>query len=157
MAVQLDTFIFHEVGEMEDMCFDPALWREIMATLPHTTAELLSRAVKDILADTTSRGALHQMVRSRSSAALGFYAAFLDGLHKSLFPEIRAAVTRFIPDGNWRRIEDMIQAVHHKAATIADAIASLFIEGRRRQDWDWVAAELERRYIHPLTKRPPPT
>jgi len=150
-AAQLDTFLYHEVGELEDRTFGPAIWREIMAALPHTTVEFLSRAVKDILADTASRGTLHQIMRSRDGAALGFYAAFLDGLRKSLFPEIRTAVKYFIQDGGWPQVEDMIEAVHRKAHTMADTIAALFGEGRRDQNWDWVTAELNRRYIDPLT------
>jgi hypothetical protein len=156
VAAQLDTFLYHEVGELEDTAFDPTVWREIMAALPHTTTEFLSRCVKDILADTASRGALHQIVRSRSRAALGFYAAFLDGLRKSLFPEIRTAIKGFIQDGSWQQVEAMIQAVHQKAETMADTITSLFCEARRRKDLDGVTAELDRRYIRPLTN-PPPT
>jgi len=151
-AAQLDTFLYHEVGEMEDVAFDPAIWREIIAALPHTTAEFLSRAVKDILADTASRGTLHQILQARDRAALGFYAAFLDGLRKSLFPEIRAAVKTFIQDGSWQQVEGMNQTVHRKAHSMADTISALFGEGRRDGNWDGMTAELNRRYIDPLTK-----
>ena len=152
----MDTFLYHEVGELEDTAFDSILWREILAALPHTTTEFLSRSVKDILADTASRGTLPQIVRSRSDAALGFYAAFLDGLRKSLFPEIRAAVEGFMQDGSWQQVEAMVAAVHQKARTMADTITAVFAEGRQCHDWAWVAAELDRRYIHSLAKGSPP-
>lgn len=151
VAAQRDTFLYHEVGEMEDRCFDPRIWREIVAAMPHTTTEFLARAVKDMLADTASRGTLHQIVGSRNRAALGFYAAFLDGLRKSLFPELRSGVKIFLQDGNWQGVEAMITAVHNKAETMAQTIASLFTEGCRRQDHAWVTEELDRRYIQPLT------
>jgi hypothetical protein len=151
-AAQMDTFLYHEVGELEDTAFDATIWREILAALPHTTTEFLSRSVKDILADTASRGTLPQIVRSRNTAALGFYAAFLDGLRKSLFPEIRTAVEGFLQDGSWQEVEAMIAAVQQKAETMADTITAVFNEGRRHHNWDRVTAELDRRYIRPLAK-----
>ena len=151
VAAQQDTFVYHEVGELEDRCFEPHLWREIVATLPHTTTEFLARAVKDTLADTASHGTLHQIVRSRNRAALGFYAAFLDGLRKSLFPELRSGVKDFMQDGNWRGVESVIEAVHRKAEAMAQAISTLFLESGRRQEFTWVTEELNRRFIQPLT------
>jgi hypothetical protein len=150
-AAQLDTFLYHEAGEMDDTCFDSAAWRELIAALPHSPAEFLVRAVKDILADTDPGGALPQMVRTRTKAALGFYAAFLDGLRKHLFPEIRAGIAGFMQDENWSDIENMTRAVHQKAAEMARTIAALYREGQRDHDHTWVAEELNRRYIHPLT------
>ena len=110
IAAQQDTFLYHEIGELTDTCFDRRLWRDIIAALPQTRTELLVRTVKDILADTCPAGALRQIVRSRQTAALGFYAAFLDGLGKKLFPEIRTAVARFMKDNDWQAVTAMINS-----------------------------------------------
>lgn len=134
-----------------DSYFDRGLWRDIIAALPHTRTELLVRSVKDILADTCPEGTLHQIVRSHNTAALGFYAAFLDGLRKKLFPEIRTAITCFMRDGDWLAVVSMIGVVHERAKTMAQTITALFETGIRHHNSDWVDDELSRRYIDPLT------
>jgi len=151
VAAQQDSFLYHEVGELTDTNFDRSLWRDIIAALPHTRTELLVRAVKDILADTCPEGTLHHIARSRQAAALGFYAAFLDGLRKKLFPEIRTALACFMRDGDWPAVMTMIRAVHVRATTMAHTISSLFVEGTQHHTPAWVDEELSRRYIDPLT------
>jgi hypothetical protein len=155
VAAQKETFIYHEIGELTDTCFDPALWREMIATLPHTPAELLARTVKDMLADTGPEGTLAHIVRSRHRPALGFYAAFLDGLGKKMFPEIRSAVAAFMHDGDWRAVAQAIRSVHGEAAAMAQTIAAVFREGTREHDSDWIVEELTRRDIAPLTASSP--
>ena len=151
ITAQADSFVYHEIGELSDTHFDPEVWREMIALLPHTPAELLVRAVKDILADTCPDGTLHQIIRTRGKAALGFYAAFFDGLGKKLFPEIRAAVAGFIRDGDWQAVAAMVRSVYRKAADIALSISEVFLEGMQRHDSAWVADTLNRRYIAPIT------
>jgi hypothetical protein len=151
IAAQVDTFIYHEIGELSDTCFDQGIWRDIIAALPHTPVELLVRAVKDMLADTCHEGALHRIIQARSKAALGFYGAFLDGLGKKLFPEIRAAIMDFMHDGDWNAVTERVRAVYRKAADLARSITAVFVEGMQRHDSGWVSSELERRYIVPAT------
>lgn len=149
VAAQQKTFLYHEIGELSDTSFDPVIWRDIIAALPHTPVELLARAVKDILADTCPQGTLHQIIRSRAGAALGFYAAFLDGLGKQLFPEIRAAVRSYMQTGDWQAVADAVRLVYRKAVDMAQAITTVFDQGMRRHDSAWVLDELNRRYILP--------
>ncbi len=151
-AALQDTFLYHEIGELTDTCFDPGVWREIIAALPHTPVELLARTVKDMLADTGPEGTLPHIVRTRHRAALGFYAAFLGGLGKQLFPEIRSTVKAFLYDDDWRAVAQVIRAVHGKAAVMAQNITSVFREGSHENDVDtaWIVEELTRQYIEPL-------
>ncbi len=151
VEAQEETFLYHEIGELTDTCFDGAIWRDIVAALPHTPTELLVRTVKDMLADTGEEGTLPQIVRSRRQAGLGFYAAFLDGLGKKMFPEIRKGVARFIQDGDWQAITTMIHSVHGKAEGMARTISAVFEEGTRYHNPAWINEELNRRYIEPLT------
>ncbi|MBW2192935.1 MAG: hypothetical protein JRF27_04000, partial [Deltaproteobacteria bacterium] len=51
-AAETETYIYHELGEIQDTVFNRDIWREIIAAFPRTPVELLSRAVKDLLADT---------------------------------------------------------------------------------------------------------
>ena len=151
IEAQQDLFIYHEIGEMTEGGLASDVLRHIVSELPHSASEFLVRAVKDMLADTCPQGTLPQLARSRRTAALGFYAAFMEGLAKALFPEVRAAAAHFMQDHDWPSLEAAIQAVHHKARDMADTIAGLYAEGVRRNDLTWMAAELEDRYIHPLT------
>lgn len=151
VAAQQDTFVYHEIGELTDTGFDGDIWRPIVGAFPHAATEFLVRAVKDILADTCPRGTLPQIVLSRNAPALGFYAAFFDGLAKALFPEIRTAIARFINDGRWTPVEAALLDVHGRAREMALTIGALYDEALQRNNLEWMGAELERRYIHPLT------
>lgn len=151
IEAQQDVFIYHEIGEMSEGGVASDMLRHIVSELPHSASEFLVRAVKDMLADTCPQGTLPQLIRTRRTAALGFYAAFLEGLAKALFPEVRTAVADFMQNRRWLPLETAIQAVHRKARDMADTIAGLYGEGLRRDDLAWMAAELEDRYIRPLT------
>ena len=146
-----DTFLYHESGELSDRCFDHDTWRNIIAALPHTPTELLVRTVKDVLADTGPKGTLRHIRKNQQAAALGFYAAFLDGLGKKLFPEIRATVAGFMTDGDWQAVAAMVNSVHRKAETMAHTITALYSEGIQDHDPVWVNETLNRRYIEPLS------
>lgn len=151
ISAQRDIFLYHELGELTDTDFDRRLYRDIIATLPHTRTELLVRTVKDMLADTCPEGTLSHIVRSRQTAALGFYTAFLDGLRKKLFPEIRTTCACFMRNGDWSAVATMVSAVHARARTMAHTISSQFVEGTQHHSPAWVDDELSRRYIDPLT------
>jgi Family of unknown function (DUF6866) N-terminal domain/Family of unknown function (DUF6866) C-terminal domain len=146
-----ESFLHHEIGELSDRCFSRDIWRDIIAALPHTPTELLVRTVKDILADTGPKGTLRHIGKNQQTAALGFYAAFLDGLGKKLFPEIRAAVVCFMRDGDWPPVAAMVSNVHQKAETMAHTIIDLFMDGTRHHNPAWVNEALNRMYIEPLT------
>ena len=151
MQALQDTFLYHEIGELSDRCFNRDIWRDIIAALPHTPTELLVRTVKDVLADTGPKGTLRHIRKNQQAAALGFYAAFLDGLGKKLFPEIRATIAGFMTDGDWQAVAAMVNSVHQKAETMAYAIIALYREGTQDHDSVWVNETLNRLYIEPLT------
>ena len=92
---EVETYIYHELGELKDTAFDREVWRSILAAFPHSVIEFFVRAVKDILADTNEHGKLSYIVREKKAASLALYAAFLDGLRKLLFPELAEAFKEF--------------------------------------------------------------
>ena len=85
---------------------DSASLRAIIARFPGSALEFVSRAVKDILADTDPRGPLAYIARERRDSSLAFYLTFLDGLRDRLFPEIRPAWQQFQSDRRWEHIEE---------------------------------------------------
>lgn len=154
LAASRDTFILHEIGEMSDPVFNRAQWREIIGDFPHTGVELLARSVKDLLADTADQGPLWRIMDGKRTAALGFYAAFLDGLALALFPEIRPAFDRCIASGSWEPIEQAVIAVRERAGRHASQMMNICREGKRRGDMQWAAATIEKKLLRPLRGAP---
>ena len=102
---ELDIFIYHEVGENQKNLLDSSMLKKIISVFPATALELVARAVKDILADTHSKGLLGHILVSEKKSSLCFYISFLDGMRKLLFPEIIEASKKFWGSGDWSLIE----------------------------------------------------
>ena len=149
-AAEMEIYLYHELGEIKDTSFKPEIWREIVATFPHTPIELLARTVKDLLADTNDYGTLRHIVREQKTASLGFYVAFLDGLRKDLFPELLEAFKEFSRSHSWEVVEQAISSGYKTAKGYAEAMSSIFREGKVRNDMEWVETELEKRLLAPI-------
>jgi hypothetical protein len=147
---EMETYIYHELGEMHDTVFDRQLWREIIAAFPHTPVELLARSVKDILADTNPNGSLRYIVRERKAASLALFVVFLDGLRKELFPELMEAFQEFTQTNNWLLIEQAISSGYNTAKNHADVMCRIFQRGRDADDLQWAEDEIRRRLLVPL-------
>ena len=147
---EVETYIYHELGEIQDDTFDRDIWREIIATYPHSPIELLVRSVKDLLADTNEYGTLRHIVRERKTASLGFYVAFLDGLVETLFPEPVEAFGDFSQTRNWQVIEQAISTGYHIAKYYAEAISSIYRKGKEKNDMTWAKHEIETHLLVPL-------
>jgi hypothetical protein len=144
---QRETYIYHEIGELRDHVFDKDIWREVIAAYPHTPVELLARAVKDLLADTSASGALAHIVREQKEAALGFYVAFIDGLAKENFPELRAAFHEFTQTGKWQVIERAVSHGHQRARQQAAFIMETYLQGKEKHEEEWAKEQIEKRLI----------
>lgn len=103
---EMEAIIHHEVGEMLEKTLDSLTLKKIVGFYPGSAIEFLARSVKDVLADTHENGMLGHIIGARKESSLGFYVAFLDGMRKTLFPEIVAAFSRFAVDGDWQVIEE---------------------------------------------------
>ena len=152
LAAQKDNFVYHEIGEMKDSTFDPIIWRELIAAFPHSPVELLARAVKDLLADTTQHGTLCYLIRNRKAAGLGFYVAFQDGLLKELFPELRTAFRDFTKTRDWRIIEEAVATGYRNAKNFTEEIVHIFETGKQNQKMHWAKNEIERRLLGKIKK-----
>ena len=149
-AAEMETYLYHELGELRDTAFEPGIWREIIATFPHTVIELLARSVKDLLADTNEYGTLRHIAGKRKAASLGLYVAFFDGLRKELFPELSEAFREFIRTRSWQVIEEAIAIGYTTARGYAQSLSCIFQRGKRENDMKWVEREIETRLLAPL-------
>jgi len=102
---ELEIFIYHEVGENQENLLGNEVLKKIISAFPASALELVARAVKDILADTHSKGLLGHILAKERKSSLGFYVSFLDGMRKLLCPEIVEASKQFWKNGDWALIE----------------------------------------------------
>lgn len=147
---EVECYIRHELGEMEDRIFDRNTWRELIATFPHTPVEMLARTVKDMLADTNPAGTLPYILQERKGASLAFYVAFAGHLRKLLFPRLIEAFEAFSRTGAWDAVEKAVAADHGEARRLAVEMIRLYREGKARHDDRWIEGRIEDSLLRPL-------
>jgi hypothetical protein len=147
LAALKKTYIYHEIGELHDTVFDRDIWREIIAAYPYSPVEYLTRAAKDLLADTNNYGTLRHIVKERETASLAFYAAFLDGLPKQFFPELLTSFQMFTQTGDWGIIDQAVSSGYNTAKKHAVLITDLYQEGVRKNDKKWAETEIQKHLI----------
>jgi hypothetical protein len=153
LAVQKDNYIYHEIGELSDSTFNPTIWRELIAAFPHSPVELLARGLKDLLADTSPKGTLPYLIKTRKTAALGLYAAFLDGMPAELFPELRDAFNHFTKTRNWRMIKEAAAEGYRRATNYTSEMVHLFQTANKKQQMQWAKDEIEKRLLDKIKRR----
>jgi hypothetical protein len=146
-AAVKDTYIYHELGEIQDTTFDRESWREMIAAFPFSPVEFLARALKDLLADTNEYGTLHHIIEKRQTAALAFYVAFIDGLAKEFFPEIKIAFQMFTGSGNWQIIEQAVADGYQTAKKHTMLILDIYREGVKKDNLEWAETEIQKRLL----------
>ncbi len=144
LRVQEVIHLHHELGEARDQVFDRRLWREIIAAFPHTRLELISRRVKDLLADTGPFGTLRHLCRERHIAGLAMFTAFQDRLSGTLFPQLPAALEHLLRTGTWTEIEEAVDTGHAAAVRCAETIAGVYRTAAARGDLSRVEADVDR-------------
>jgi hypothetical protein len=149
-AEELEAYLHHELGEIRESAFDRHVWRDLVATFPHTPIELLARAAKDLLADTNECGTLNYIAREKKEASLAFHVAFLDGVRKELFPEIIAAFKDFVESRDWRPVRDAIAAGYQRGKSVAREMISIYWEGTQKNDTGWVEKQMWKQLLLPL-------
>ena len=153
LAVQKDNYIYHEIGELSDSTFHPTIWRELIATFPHSPVELLARGLKDLLADTSPNGTLPYLVKNRKTAGLGLYAAFLDGMPKELFPELREAFNHFTKTRNWRMIKEAAAEGYRRAKNYTTEMVHLFQTAKKTKQMQQAKDEIEKRLLEKIKRK----
>lgn len=144
--IELETFVYHEVGELKEENLKSEITRRVIDTFPYSPIEYLTRTVKDLLADTHPSGLFNHIISKKKESSLSFYVGFLDGLRQLLFPEINKAYYYFLEDGNWQHIiraaadcrENMLQ----QAAKIIHIVDLLDGKKSKREVESYVEKEI---------------
>jgi len=129
--VELESWIYHEIGEVREEVFDGYLWHEIVSTYANSPIELFARVIKDLLADTHEEGLLAHVIAERKKSSLGFYITFMRPFSKLMFPEAAEAFKRFQEDSNWQIIDKARLKGYANARRNALALVELHLEGRK--------------------------
>lgn len=148
-AQELETLIYHEVGEVQERAFDGQVWHEIVSTYANSPVEIFARVVKDLLADTHPEGLLGRIVRHRIASSLGFYVACMRPFTRAVFPEIAEAFRRFRQTDDWSVIDRARANGQEKAEALADQLVELHDAGRERSP-EWARSQIQSRLIEPM-------
>ncbi len=146
---EIETWIYHEVGEVHEDAFDGQVWHEIVATYCNSPIEIFARVTKDLLADTHSEGLLGHIIRHRIHSSLGFYVSFMRPFTRAVFPEMVEAFREFRLSGDWSLIEAARSTGHAKAQASAMQLTAIHAAGRKRPS-AWAKSEIMSRLIEPL-------
>ena len=87
--IELESALDHEIGEIMAQDQLGEAWETLLASLPHSKAEIMLRAVRDHLADALST--LPALLQRRQTASIHFYFANLNSMRKYLYPTLVAA------------------------------------------------------------------
>jgi len=117
-----EVFVVHEAGEAYEDEYDDD-WHEILSEGCDKATELFLRGIKDVRADTSSFGPLKAIVETGNVARLCFLVAFMDGIRREIFPEIRDAFQHFRELRDWSLIESARVAGYRRAERLqAEAV-----------------------------------
>jgi hypothetical protein len=153
LAAARDTYIYHELGEIQDATFNRENWREIVAAFPFSPVEFIARALKDLLADTCEYGTLHHIIEERQTAGFALYVAFIEGLAKEFFPEIGIAFQEFARSEDWRVVDQAVAQGYQNARRHTGMILDIYQDGVKKDDLEWAEAEIQKRILGKYIKK----
>ncbi len=123
---ETEAMILHELGEAlvgEKLGQD---WHRMLATFSRSKAEIMVRAVRDILADCLST--LPNLLASDNAASLHFYFANFTGMRKHLFPEAIEAYQRWATKQDRNGLLTLVDNGVHRWLETAHTMLNLYKE-----------------------------
>lgn len=123
---EAEGYIYHELGEAYEGKKMGDEWKQLLFSLPHSSAEVFVRSIKDILSDTSEKGMLRHIIENEKSGSLGFYNVFLSGFRKIIFPEMEEEFKNFIENKNWNIIEKTRKIGYEKSSAYAERLLEFY-------------------------------
>ncbi len=127
----------HELGEGAAGEYLGPAWPGMMLSLAGSAAEVMARAVRDLLADCLVT--LPTLIESHAESSLHFFFANLRGMRRELFPRLWSGYERWLDEGDlsglaraaeagkqhWRLVSKKVLATHREAGrSAAESIES---------------------------------
>jgi len=103
---EVNNVIQHERGEILAGHLLGAKWQTLLFSLPHSTASIMLRAIRDHLADSLTT--LPALLLSNSAPSWHFYFGNLNNMRKDLFPSIIKGYNEWHETGSLSKISDII-------------------------------------------------
>ena len=129
---ELEAVALHEIGEFIATLELGEHWREMIISLPRSRAEIMARAVKDLLADCLST--LPGLIENYNPASLHFYAANLVAMRKELFPSFQNAYTSWVETNDLTPLKKLVaEGVKHWSG-----LAHKMLEGYKKEKEGWL-------------------
>ena len=122
---ELESVLLHETGEAQVKKLLGNRWEELLAALPpRSTAELITRAVRDHLADSLTT--LPKLIAIKNTAALHFYFANFTGMRRELYPDALRAYQSWVDSGSLASLEQATQHGQQHWHTFAQQILDIY-------------------------------
>jgi hypothetical protein len=119
---ETESAILHELGEALAEKQLGEAWPRMLAELSRSKAEIMARAVRDILADNLST--LPRLLERENLPALHFYFANFSGMRRHLFPEAHTAYQRWV-EGESRALERLVSGHSQRWLDMAHQLIAL--------------------------------
>jgi hypothetical protein len=146
--VELDAWIFHEIGEAREEVFNGGQWRDLVSAYPDSPVEYFARLIKDMIADTHPEGLLTHIASNRLESSMGFYIAFMSPFMRIMFPDIQEAFRVLQENGDWSAVEEARTRGLSKAHLNARSMIAIHEQGSLR-GLDWAREEIISKLIRP--------
>lgn len=143
---ETEAMILHELGEGRAGEKLGPEWQKMLATFSRSKAEIMVRAVRDILADCLST--LPGLLASNNAASLHFYFANFTGMRKHLFPEAIEAYRHWATTDDLQPLQALVESGQRRWLDTARTIMSLY-----REHGDQAAIE---KLLEPAADAEPP-
>ena len=122
----IDSVVLHEKGEVLAGKILGAEWEEMLAGLARSKTELMTRAVRDHLADALTT--LPSLVDQGKDAALHFYIANLPNMHKDLFPALLQAYESWMKQGRRAEFDHVVSTSESHWRKLAQEMLAIYRE-----------------------------
>jgi len=120
---ELNSVILHEIGEIKSAS-ELTNWHKMLTDLPRSQAEIMSRAIKDLLSDAIST--LPVLINNQQDASLHFYFANFTHMRKELSPALLLAYQQWDEDGNYSKLLSSVNNSGHHWFDVALDILDVY-------------------------------
>ncbi len=121
---ETESMVLHELGEGMAGDLLGEEWNTMLLALSRSKAEIIARAVRDLLADCLST--LPVLLRNDNVAALHFYFATFSGMRRHLYPEMLDAYRLWAPGRDPQPLRRAIDEGRDRWLAVARAILELY-------------------------------
>jgi hypothetical protein len=123
---ETESMILHELGEGQAGRLLGDEWNDMLVGLTRSKAEIMARAVRDLLADCLST--LPALIARENVPGIHFHFATFGGMRRYLFPEAMEAYARFAADGDLGALRRAVRQGVDRWGETAQTIERLYRE-----------------------------